>query len=153
FNAEQISRIINNCAIKPVMLQVECHPYFNQSKLIEFCLTKEILVTAFGALGSPQRPWLSQTDTSLLEEPLLGKIGQKYKKTIAQVLIRYQLQRGVVVIPKSINASRIKENFDVFDFNLSFDEMKSIDSLDRNRRLFELAWCKEHKYYPYNISF
>ena len=135
FNSEQIRDILNKGSIKPVMNQVECHPYLNQDKLRKFCEERGIKITAYSPLGSPDRPWAKPDDVELLNEPKLKEIGQKYRKTPAQVLIRWQIQRGVVVIPKSVTPSRIEQNGNVYDFDMGDVEMKHIHSFDCNGRI------------------
>ncbi|XP_011314057.1 aldose reductase-like [Fopius arisanus] len=153
FNSEQISRLLANCKIKPVVNQVECHPYLTQQKLSKFCNEKEIIITAYCPLGSPDRPAAKPEDPKLLDDKNLQKISQKYKKTPAQVVLRYQIDRGHVVIPKSVTKSRLLENFDVFDFKLSPEDISYINSLDVNVRLCTLADRKASPYYPFNIEF
>ncbi|KAK4323142.1 hypothetical protein Pmani_006143 [Petrolisthes manimaculis] len=153
YNSEQIQRTLDNCKIKPVTNQIECHPYLNQKKLIDWCRTKNIYITAYSPLGSPDRPWAKPEDPLLLEEPKLVAIAEKYKRTPAQIAIRYQVQRDVIVIPKSVTKSRIESNLQVFDFKLSSEDMKTIDSFDCNGRALHLDWVKEHKYWPFNTEF
>lgn len=153
FNSEQIMRVLEVAEVKPVMLQVECHPYLNQSELIEFCKKLDIKVTGYSPLGSPDRPWAKPGDLSLMEEPTIKEIAQAHGKTPAQVLIRYQVERGVIVIPKSVTKERIVSNLDVFDFKLNPEEMKTIDELNRSHRFLLLPWAKEHKHYPFNTAF
>lgn len=117
------------------MNQVECHPYLNQKPLKAFCESKGIHITAYSPLGSPARPGAIKGEPLLREEPIILGIAKKYGKTAAQVLIRYQIQRGNVVMPKSVTMSRIEENFNVFDFEMSIDEMNAIDGMNQNRRL------------------
>lgn len=135
----QIQRVLDIARIKPVMNQFECHPYLNQRKLIDFCRSKDIAVTGYSPLGSPDRPWAKPGDPSLLDDPKLKEIAAKYDKSTAQILIRYQIQRGVIVIPKSVTKSRIISNFDVFGFQLEKDDMDVIDKFDVNGRLIALA--------------
>ncbi|RWS14444.1 aldo-keto reductase-like protein [Dinothrombium tinctorium] len=153
FNSEQISRVLSIAKVKPVMNQVECHPYLNQSQLIDFCKKHGILVTAYSPLGSPDRPWAKPGDLSLLDEPKLKEIADKYNKTTAQVLLRYQVDRGVIPIPKSVTPSRILSNIQIFDFKLSPEDIAVIDGFNRNHRFLLLDKYATHKYYPFSIPY
>ncbi|XP_078533359.1 aldo-keto reductase family 1 member A1-A-like [Lissotriton helveticus] len=135
FNSKQIDQILEVAKHKPVVNQVECHPYLNQKELLEHCRQRRIVLTAYSPLGSANRPWAKPGDPQLLEDPELLDIAKKYGKSAAQVILRWQLQRGVVCIPKSSNPSRIKENFQVFDFTLSDEDMESMMKFHRGQRL------------------
>jgi aldehyde reductase len=154
FNSEQITRILENCRIKPVNNQVECSPSLNQKKLIEFCKAHDITVTAFSPMT---RPHCYAKDKTLprpaLFDPRVEEIGKKYKKTPGQVVLRYVFQLGVVVIPKSNNAERIKQNIDIFDFELTSDEMTFMDSFNTGQRTVPYTPCINHKYYMFNSEF
>ncbi|XP_043190903.1 aldo-keto reductase family 1 member B1-like [Amphibalanus amphitrite] len=152
FNEEQIERVMAEAKVPVCVNQVECHPYLTQKKLMEFCASKNIVVTAYSPLGSPDRPWAKPGDVELMDEPKLKTIAEKYNKSVAQVLIRYQLQRGNVVIPKSVTPSRIKENMEILDFELSADDVAAIDSFDNGGRFCGLSWMSHHKYYPFNAK-
>ncbi|XP_026508038.1 aldo-keto reductase family 1 member C3 homolog isoform X2 [Terrapene carolina triunguis] len=114
FNRRQLEMILNKPGLKykPVLNQVECHPYLNQSKLLAFCKSKDILLEAYCALGSQRdKMWIDQSTPVLLEDPVLGAIAKKYNRSPALVALRYQLQRGIVVLFKSFTRKRIEENF------------------------------------------
>uniref|UniRef100_F7C012 NADP-dependent oxidoreductase domain-containing protein n=1 Tax=Ornithorhynchus anatinus TaxID=9258 RepID=F7C012_ORNAN len=136
FNHKQLEMILTKPGLKhkPVCNQVECHPYLNQSKLLEFCKANDIVLVAYSALGSQMSMSGNPSFPVLLEDPVLGAIAKKHNRTPALVALRYQLQRGVVVLAKSFNEKRIKENMQVFDFQLTPEDMKAIDGLNRNYR-------------------
>lgn len=149
FNSKQIQRVLDVASIKPVGNQIECHAYLHQSKLTSFCAEKGIIVTAYSPLGSPARPWVKQDDIVLLNDPNLLAIAKKHGKEPAQILIRYQIQLGHVVIPKSITKSRIASNFDVFSFELDGDDMKELASLERNERICPEFGAFGHPHHPF----
>jgi len=159
FNSQQIEAVLKVASIKPVTNQVECHPYLNQEKLLQFCRERGISITAYSPLGSPDRPWAKPGDPNLLEDSKLKEIAAKHNKTPAQVLIRWQIQRGVIVIPKSVTPARIVENGNIFDFKLTDEEMEHIRSFNRpdGRMIIVMLNGKErdakHKHYPFNIEF
>ncbi|CAG4936313.1 unnamed protein product [Parnassius apollo] len=149
FNSKQLTRLLENATIKPVTNQVECHPYLNQSRLKAFCEERNIVITAYSPLGSPDRPWAKPDDPQLLEDPKLKAIAERLGKTVAQVLIRYQIDRGNIVIPKSVNKSRIASNFQVLDFVLSREDLDLINSFDCNGRFVPMTASLGHKYHPF----
>jgi aldehyde reductase len=88
-----------------------------------------------------------------MDDTRIVSLAKKYGKTPAQILIRYQIQRGVVVIPKSVTKSRIASNFDVFSFELTPEDVTSITSIDCNGRLCGLSWISHHQHYPFSVEF
>lgn len=149
FNSKQVARVLEVATIKPVVNQVECHPHLNQSKLKAYCEARDIKITAYSPLGSPDRPWAKPEDPQLLDDPKLKEIAERLDKTVAQVLIRYQMDRGNIVIPKSVTASRIASNFDVLDFSLSAEDVRLIDSFDCGGRLVPMNASLGHKHHPF----
>lgn len=153
FNHEQIERIWQEARHKPANLQVELHPYLTQPKLLAFCQEKGIVVTAHSPLGSRDRPWAKPDDLVLIDDPVLVGIAARINKTPAQVLIRWAIQRGTAVIPKSVTSERIRSNFQVFDFELSSEDVDALSALNRNLRNCHLDWVKDHPDWPFNIEF
>ncbi|XP_044854043.1 estradiol 17 beta-dehydrogenase 5-like isoform X3 [Mauremys mutica] len=147
FNIRQLEMILNKPGLKykPVLNQVECHPYLNQGKLLAFCKSKDILLEAYCVLGSQRdKMWIDQSTPVLLEDPVLGAVAKKYNRSPALVALRYQLQRGIVVLFKSYTRKRIEENFQVFDFQLSEEDMKTIDGMNKNRSYVRLEQFLGH---------
>ncbi|KAJ1076811.1 hypothetical protein K5549_010129 [Capra hircus] len=156
FNHKQLEKILNKPGLKykPVCNQVECHPYLNQSKLLEFCKSHDIVLVAYGALGAQRTlQWMNPNFPFLLEDPVLSAIAKKHKQTPALVALRYQIQRGVVVLAKSYNKKRIKENIQVFDFELTPEDMKAIEGLNSNIRYYDFQQAVDHPEYPYSEEY
>lgn len=129
FSAERMADLVAFTDVKPAVNQVECHPYFQQEFLHGWTQKLDIQMEAWGPLGECRL-------IQLLRTPLLLHIAQRYKKSVAQVILRYNVQRGIIVIPKSSHIERIKKNIDIFDFTLSEEDMKAIRTLDENRSLW-----------------
>jgi aldehyde reductase len=149
FNSKQIERLLKSAEIVPVTNQIECHPYLNQAKLRKFCSDRGITVTSYSPLGSPSRPWQKPGDPDVINDPKIRQIGNKYGKSPAQILLRYNVQLGNSVIPKSSNKERLLQNLSIFDFELNADDMKYIDTFDCNGRICPQVEAREHPLYPF----
>jgi 2,5-diketo-D-gluconate reductase A len=120
FNQDHLERIIGETGVTPVVNQIELHPRFQQRDKRDFHKKHNIHIESWSPLGSGR----------LLADPTLQKIAKKHGKSVAQVIIRWHLQEGLVVIPKSVHQERIAGNFDVFDFELDADDMQTIRRMD-----------------------
>lgn len=128
FNEEQIKEILAVCEVKPAVLQTEVHPYDQEKKLKQFLTGEGILIQAWYPLG--------HGDQGLLNEPLFAQLGKKYQKSSAQIILRWHLQAGNIVIPGSKNPEHIQANFDLFDFSLTDGEMAQIEALNKDKRYY-----------------
>ncbi|XP_033731685.1 aldo-keto reductase family 1 member B10-like [Pecten maximus] len=157
FNAAQLERVRKVARVMPVTNQVECHAYFQQTKLEEYMKKYNMQIMAYSPIGSPggqtSRFVTDKSDTQvLLNDPVIGKLATKYNKTPAQILLRNLLQRNIIVIPKSVTPSRIQQNGNVFDFKLSPEDMTTIAGIDKAVRMFK-AEITAHLYdYPFNAD-
>jgi diketogulonate reductase-like aldo/keto reductase len=127
YTERHIEELLQSSKIVPAVNQVEFHPYLYQKELLDFCHKNQIHVEAYSPLTKGKK----------LNDPKLATIAARYKKSSAQLLIRWALQHGLIVLPKSSHAERIRENADVFDFEISSDDMESLNNLHRNYRV---AW-------------
>src|SRR5699024_10927978 len=118
--------LLKECDITPAVNQVECHPYLSQKELIAFCKKHDIFIESWSPL---------YRGGEILEETVIQELADKYGKTPAQVVLRWHLQQDSIIIPKSVTPSRIKENIDVFDFQLTDIEMDHIFHLDSGKRI------------------
>lgn len=128
FNKEQVEEILSACEVKPTVLQTELHPYHQEPELKAFLRENDIVPQAWYPLG--------HGDKALLEEPLFAELGKKYGKSAAQIILRWHMQDGNIVIPGSKNPEHIKANFDLFDFVLTDEEMKKIAAMNQNKRYY-----------------
>nr|XP_020010900.1 aldo-keto reductase family 1 member C1 homolog isoform X5 [Castor canadensis] len=156
FNCRQLEMILNKPGLKykPVCNQVECHPYMNQSKLLDFCKSKGIVLVAYGSLGTQRvKGWVDHNAPVLLDDPVLCAMAKKYKRTPGLISLRYQLQRGFVVLAKSFNEKRIKENIQVLEFQLTSEDMKVLDGLNRNYRYIPFNDFIGNPNYPFSDEY
>jgi diketogulonate reductase-like aldo/keto reductase len=133
FTVEHLTMLLDRARVVPAVNQIECHPYFQQREVQDFGAEHGILTQAWSPIGGITF-YRDASHGSTLEDPVIGEIAKAHGKTPAQVMLRWGLQHGRSVIPKSTKPSRIKENIDVFDFELSTDEVDTIDALDTGRR-------------------
>ncbi|XP_040823967.1 prostaglandin-E(2) 9-reductase-like [Ochotona curzoniae] len=156
FNRRQLEMILNKPGLKykPVCNQVECHPYLNQHKLLDFCKSKDIVLVAYSALGSHREPkWVDQSTPVLLDDPVICALAKKHNRSPALIALRYHLQRGVVVLAKSFSEKWIRENIQVFEFQLSSEDMKALDGLNRNVRYTTANFAAGHPEYPFSDEY
>ena len=128
FSQSQIREILDICEVKPVVLQTEVHPYYQEKKLKDYLKKEGIVIQAWYPLG--------HGDKALLEEPLFQELGKKYGKSSAQIILHWHIQAGNIVIPGSKSPAHIQDNFDLFDFSLTAWEMAQISIMDKNVRYY-----------------
>jgi len=136
FSAKKLDALRATAHRKPEMNQVELHPYLQQQELLDYCSAHHIGLTAYSPLGSPDRPaGLKASDgPPVLDDPVIGAIAQRLGVAPAQVLIRWAIQRGTAVIPKSVNPERLAQNFAAAEIELTEEDMSQIAALDQHRR-------------------
>lgn len=125
FHVHHLKDLLEDAEIKPMVNQIEYHPYLTQKELQSYCVEQGIQMEAWSPLMAGE----------LLEQPVLKELADKYNKTVAQIILRWDLQTGVVTIPKSTNEQRLAENADIFDFELSIEDMERIEALNRDTRV------------------
>jgi D-xylose reductase len=136
FNCALMRDLMAAAEIRPAVLQVEMHPYLTQEKLLRFCREEGIAVTAFSPLGAPSYVPLGMAThaDSVLDQPVVIDAARRHGRTPAQIVLRWGVQRGTAVIPKTSRVERLTENLALFDFELAADEMRAISALDQGRR-------------------
>ncbi|XP_011685682.1 PREDICTED: 1,5-anhydro-D-fructose reductase [Wasmannia auropunctata] len=157
FNVEQIKKIQKNAKIPISNLQVELHVNFQQKELVKFCQDNDISVTAYAPLGT--RGFINKIGKGdvvpdLLQNFTVLEIAEKYEKTPAQILLKHIIQRGIAAIPKSVNASRIKENIELFDWELEAEDFDKLNDLDmgESARICDFSFFKgvlKHPEFPF----
>ncbi len=128
FTTAQIQEILDICEVKPAILQTEVHPYSQELELKEFLAKENMVIQAWYPLG--------HGDKALIQEPVFSRQAEKYGKSNAQIILRWHIQAGNVVIPGSKNPDHIRANFDLFDFSLSDGEMAEITALNKDKRYY-----------------
>lgn len=128
FNESQIREILEICEVRPSVLQSEVHPYSQEKALKQFLAQEGMVIQAWYPLG--------HGDKALINEPLFTELAQKYGKSNVQIILRWHIQDGNIVIPGSKNTEHIRDNFDLFDFSLSDEEMAKIAAMDQKKRYY-----------------
>ena len=131
FTAPMLIDLLSYAEVPPAVNQIELHPYLQQTSLVEFCRYKGIAVTGYSPLGRPGYP---ETKAELLKEDVIRHIAERDGRMSAQIVLRWGIQRGTIVIPKSVHPERIRENIGVFDFELTREDMDAIARLERRFR-------------------
>ena len=137
FESKRLEEVLAMAEIPPSVLQVECHPYYQQNELKKRVEKYETVIESWYPIG--------HGDKGLINEPIFTKLGQKYGKTNVQIILRWHIQEGTIVFPRSTNPVHIKENFEIFDFELTEDEMNEIRKLDSGKRFFNMTLEQQEK--------
>lgn len=137
FESERLEEVLSTAQIKPAMLQVECHPYYPQSDLKKRILHYGTVIESWYPIG--------HGDKKLINEPVFTRLGQKYSKTNVQIILRWHIQEGNVVFPRSTNPEHLRENLNIFDFSLTNEEMQEIKALDKGERFFNMSVADQEK--------
>lgn len=135
FDGDRLDNLLNHANVKPQVMQVELHPYYQQNDLKK----------KMAQYGTKFESWypLGHGDSTLIHEPVFTKLAQKYGKSNVQIILRWHIQKGNIVFPKTTNLQHMKDNIDIFDFELTDDEMKEIDGLDCNKRYFNVPLAQQ----------
>ena len=137
FESERLEEVLNMADIKPAVIQVECHPYYQQTALKK-------RVEKYGTKLESWYP-IGHGDKTLINENIFTELGKKYNKSNVQIILRWHIQEGNIVFPKTTNKEHMKDNFNIFDFELTSDEMNKIRSLDKNERYFTMTLEEQEK--------
>ncbi len=137
FESERLEELCETAVIKPSVLQVECHPYYQQNKLKKRLAPYGTVIESWYPIG--------HGDKGLINEPTFTKLAEKYGKTNVQIILRWHIQEGTIVFPKTTNPQHMKDNFDIFDFELTDEEMSEIRNLDCGKRFFNMSLAEQEK--------
>lgn len=125
FHTKHLEKLIQSCEIQPMVNQVELHPWLNQEDLHQYCKNKGIQIEAWSPLARGKK----------FGDPFIQEIARRHRKTEAQIILRWMLQKEIVTIPKSVTISRIQENANIFDFELTVEDLSAIDQLHTGERM------------------
>lgn len=147
FNTPKLKKLMASAKVKPEVNQIELHPYFQQNDLVQFCQHNNILVTAFSPLGSRR---LINDEDSIARNPTILRIAEKHSCLPTEVILAWGMMRGTAVIPKSVNPTRIRDNYESVYVNLDDQDMVDISKIDRNYRVAKGLYCvMPNGYYTY----
>ncbi|KAI8442003.1 hypothetical protein MSG28_005658 [Choristoneura fumiferana] len=149
FNSAQIDRLISNSQIKPAVNQIEVNPSLTQEPLVSHCQELGIAVMAYSPFGFLVTRKVNTSPPPRIDDPSLVAMGKKYGKSTGQIVLRYLIDRGLIIIPKSANEQRIAENIDLFDFSLTKEEIATIGQFNKNIRVIEPIRWKDYPNYPF----
>lgn len=149
FNIEQVKDVLKNCKIRPACNQIEINPVLPNNELVEYCLSENIAVVAYAPLGANDRPWLKTEDPVPLKNPAILELANKYKKSPAQVILRWLHQRNIIVIPKSANPERLAQNLNIFDFELTKEDISVFDNIKTRFRFYKFEITDNHPLNPF----
>lgn len=135
FESERLEEVINAADIRPSVLQVECHPYYQQNKLKARIAPYDIALEAWYPLG--------HGDAGLLSDLVILRLAEQYGKTPAQIILRWHLQEGTIIFPRTTNPEHLRQNIDILDFSLTQDEMEAIHVLDKGQRFFTMTLAEQ----------
>lgn len=135
FESDRLEEVLENSGINPAVLQVECHPYYQQ----------DTLKKRIAPYGTSIESWypIGHGDKSLIEESVFTELAKKYGKTNVQIILRWHIQEGNIIFPKSTNPQHIKDNMDIFDFALTEEEMQKIRNMDKGIRFFNMSLAEQ----------
>ena len=139
YTSKRVQLLLERCTVKPAVNQVELHPYLQQWEVKDLLDKNGMYFMAFFPLGGADRG-VSHKYASPMKDPVIARIAEEHHKTPAQIMIRWAIQRGTICIPKSVHKERILENFNVFDFSLTEENMKDIRALDKGYRFANLSF-------------
>ncbi|XP_063835717.1 aldo-keto reductase AKR2E4-like [Ostrinia nubilalis] len=148
FNISQMERLMQNCKIRPSVLQVEVNLNLAQNELVHYCHRENVVVMAYTPFGS-----LFSHDASApaprMDDPVLVELAERYGKTVPQIVLNNLVSRGLVLIPKSVHKERIEENIDIFDFRLTTMDLETLGKFNKDYRVVNPSFWQDHPYYPF----
>lgn len=149
FNKQQVKRVIDEGNIKPAVLQIEIHPQLVQEELVQYARAQDIVVMGFSPFGSMVTRFGVNYTGPKFNDPVLRQIAERHKKTTAQVVLRWFVDRKIIPTPKTVRYPRLIENIDIFDFQLDEEEIEMISQFNRNVRFTSPSFWQNHPHYPF----